>query len=70
MATLCGSPPGFFRFDPASYLEVVDEGDDPGLRKFVRALQGLARANEGYEKGARTKADFDRWAPSALVNSF
>ena len=50
----------------ASYLEVADEGDRPGLRNFVRALQGLARANEGYENGARTKADFDRWAPGAL----
>jgi hypothetical protein len=50
----------------ASYLEVVDEGDDSGLRELVRILQRLARANEGYEDGERTKADFDRWAPSAL----
>lgn len=50
----------------ASYLEVVDEADDPDLRKLVRVLQGLARANEGYEDGDRTKAEFDRWAAGAL----
>jgi hypothetical protein len=26
----------------------------------------LARVNEGFEGGARTKAEFDRWALSAL----
>jgi hypothetical protein len=50
----------------ASYLEVVDEGDDPGLRNFVRVLQRLVRANQAYEGSDRTKADFGLWAPSAL----
>ncbi|WP_354132015.1 metallophosphoesterase [Bradyrhizobium sp. RT4b] len=51
----------------ASYLEVVDEGREPILMNLVRVLRRLARANEGFEDGTtRTKADFDRWAPSAL----
>jgi hypothetical protein len=50
----------------ASYLEVVDEEGDPTLKGFVRVLRRLARDNEGFEDGTRTKAEFDRWAPSAL----
>ncbi|MDN7427943.1 metallophosphoesterase [Burkholderia sp. AU45388] len=50
----------------ASYLEVVDEGEDQDLRMFVRVLRRLARDNEGFEKSSRSKNDFDRWAPSAL----
>lgn len=49
-----------------SYLEVVDEGEDPILGTFVRALRRLARANEAFEGTSRSKAEFDRWAPSAL----
>ena len=50
----------------ASYLEVVDEEEDTTLKSFVRVLRRLARDNEGFEDGARSKAEFDRWAPSAL----
>lgn len=50
----------------ASYLEVVEDGEDPGLDRIARALRRLARANEAFEKGDRTKANFDRWAASAL----
>jgi hypothetical protein len=50
----------------ASYLEVVDEEDDPSLKTFVRVLRRLARDNEGFEDNTRSKAEFDRWAPSAL----
>jgi hypothetical protein len=48
----------------ASYLEVVDE--DATLNGFVRVLRRLARDNEGFEEGTRSKIEFDRWAPSAL----
>ena len=48
----------------ASYLEVVDE--DATLNGFVRVLRRLARDNEGFEEGTRSKTEFDRWAPSAL----
>ncbi|MGH9665071.1 MAG: hypothetical protein ACRD9L_11660 [Bryobacteraceae bacterium] len=50
----------------ASYLEVVDEGEDAILKSLVRVLRRLARANEGFEESTRTKAEFDRWAPTAL----
>lgn len=50
----------------ASYLEVVDEEDAPTLKNFVRVLRRLARDNEGFEDSTRSKAEFDRWAPSAL----
>ncbi len=50
----------------ASYLEVVDEEGDTTLQKFVRVLRRLARDNESFEDGARSKAEFDRWAESAL----
>jgi 3',5'-cyclic AMP phosphodiesterase CpdA len=50
----------------ASYLDVVDEGEDPTLGMFVRVLRRLARANEGFEESSRSKAEFDRWAPSAV----
>ena len=50
----------------ASYLEVVEDREDQSLGSFVRALRRLARVNEGFEESARTKADFDRWAESAL----
>ena len=50
----------------ASYLQVVDDGKDEGLRALTRALQRLARANDTYETSARGKSDFDRWAPSAV----
>ena len=33
---------------------------------FVHVLERLARDNDRFEGGARSKADFDRWAPSAL----
>jgi hypothetical protein len=49
-----------------SYLEVVDEGVDHTLRKLARTLRRLADANEGFEKSARSKEDFDRWAPGTL----
>lgn len=49
----------------AAYLEAVDS-DDAELRQFARILQRLARANEGYEDGDRTKTEFDRWAPTVL----
>jgi len=50
----------------ASYLEVVDEEEASSLKSFSRVLRRLARDNEGFEDGPRTKAEFDRWAPSAL----
>lgn len=50
----------------ASYLEVADELEDPILTDFVAVLRRLARANEGFEQGARTRVEFDLWAPSAL----
>lgn len=50
----------------ASYLEAVNDGDDLSLRGIVRVLNQLARVNEGFENGARTKAEFDLWAPNAL----
>ncbi|RRI84242.1 hypothetical protein EIM01_06605 [Pseudomonas aeruginosa] len=50
----------------ASYIEAVDDGDDIELGDYVRVLRRLARANEGFEKGARSKDDFDRWASGAL----
>lgn len=49
-----------------SYLEVVDEEEDATLKSFVRVLRRLARDNEGFEGSTRSKAEFDRWAPSAL----
>jgi 3',5'-cyclic AMP phosphodiesterase CpdA len=50
----------------ASYLEVVDEGDDATLNTFVRVLRRLASVNEGFEDSTRTKVEFDRWAPGVL----
>lgn len=51
----------------ASYLDVVDEGREPILLNIVRVLRRLARDNEIFEdRRPRTRADFDRWAPSAL----
>ena len=50
----------------ASYLEVVDEGEDPALGNLVRVLRRLARANEGFEQSTRSMTDFDRWAPGAV----
>jgi hypothetical protein len=32
----------------------------------IRVLRRLARDNEGFEDNTRSKAEFDRWAPSAL----
>ncbi|WP_202308655.1 metallophosphoesterase [Mesorhizobium sp. L-8-10] len=49
-----------------SYLEVIHEDGEESLAKFVRVLLRLARANETYEKGARTRSDFDRWGQDAL----
>jgi hypothetical protein len=50
----------------ASYLDVIDEDEDPTLKAFVRVLRRLALANEGFEETARTKVEFDRWAPGTL----
>ena len=50
----------------ASYVEVVNEDEDPTLKSLTRVLRRLARDNEGFEEGARTKAEFDRWALGAL----
>jgi len=50
----------------ASYLEVVDDGEDPVLGNLARILRRLARSNEAFEKSTRTKDEFDRWALSAL----
>lgn len=49
----------------ASYLEVEDDGQEPDLKNLVRVLRHLARVNQGFEEGARTKTDFERWASSA-----
>jgi 3',5'-cyclic AMP phosphodiesterase CpdA/thymidylate synthase len=48
----------------ASYL---DEADDSTLKTFVRILRSLARSNQSFEEGARSKADFDRWAPEVFA---
>jgi hypothetical protein len=34
----------------ASYLQVVDDGEDLGVGEMTRALQRLARDNDRYEK--------------------
>jgi hypothetical protein len=41
-------------------------GEDPTLKSLTRVLRRLARDNEGFEESVRTKAEFDRWALSAL----
>ncbi|WP_192366035.1 hypothetical protein [Mesorhizobium mediterraneum] len=49
-----------------AYLGVIDEEGKQDLANFVRVLLRLARINEGYEKGDRTRADFGRWGEDAL----
>jgi hypothetical protein len=50
----------------ASYLDASDTSGDAGLGNLVRVLQRLARHNEAYEAGDRSKTSFDLWAVSAL----
>ena len=50
----------------AAYLDAANRREGSSLGDFVRVLKRLAASNEGFEKGARAKADFDRWAVGAL----
>ncbi|MFG3594486.1 hypothetical protein [Bradyrhizobium sp. RDI18] len=42
----------------ASYLEVVNEDEDPTLKSLTRVLRRLARDNEGFEEESRHAAIF------------
>jgi hypothetical protein len=50
----------------ASYLEAVNFSEDTKTGRFVRILNDLARLNEGFENGIRSKTDFNLWAPSVI----